>query len=134
MPELSLTLIRGLPGSGKSTLAKELAADPIHHLNEVVHLEADMFFIDSKGVYSFQPKLLSEAHQWCQQQCGLFLKKKQSVIISNTFVRQWELKPYRQLAKQYKAQLVIKTCTGNYKSIHDVPEATIKKMKQQWQL
>ena len=134
MPELSITLIRGLPGSGKSTLAKKLLLESELHESTAIHLETDMFFIDGSGDYRFQPKLLPEAHQWCQQQCALFLKEKQSVIISNTFVKQWEMKPYRELANQYKAQLVIKTCTGNYKSIHDVPETTIKKMKQQWQL
>jgi hypothetical protein len=43
------------------------------------------------------------------------------------------MKAYRQLAKKYNATLIIKTCTGNYQSIHDVPAATIKKMQRQWQ-
>jgi len=130
MSELTLTLIRGIPGSGKSTLAKKLVQEAT---DKLVHLEADMFFIDNNGDYHFQPAQLSDAHQWCQQQCRLLLKQKQSVIVSNTFIMQWELKPYRQFAKKYNARLVIKTCTGNYNSIHNVPVTTLKKMKQQWQ-
>jgi predicted kinase len=133
LTELTLTLIRGLPGSGKSTLAKKMQLDSQGRGEDLVHLEADMFFIDDNGVYCFQPLLISKAHQWCQQQCALFLKQKNSVVVSNTFVKQWELKAYRQLAKQYKAKLAILTCTGSYQNIHEVPESTIKKMKRQWQ-
>lgn len=124
MTELNLTLIRGLPGSGKSTLAKQYAA---------THLEADMFFTDANGLYLFQPTLLKKAHQWCEQQCGALLKQNKSVVVSNTFVKQWEMQAYRQLAKKHGATLIIKTCTGKYPSIHNVPAATIKKMQRQWQ-
>lgn len=130
MSELTLTLIRGLPGSGKSTLARQLVNAS---LQPVVHLEADMYFVDHQGSYLFQPELIKQAHQWCQAQCALALKQKQHVVVSNTFVKQWEMKVYRELAKQHDASLVIKTCTGKYLNIHDVPETTIKKMRQQWQ-
>ncbi|MCP4322780.1 MAG: ATP-binding protein [Psychromonas sp.] len=120
-----LTLLRGLPGSGKSTLATQMDA---------IHLEADMYFVDKNGLYSFDPTQLKQAHSWCQSQCELHLKQRQSVVIANTFVKQWEMKVYRDLAKQYNAKLVIKTCTGKYQSIHNVPADTIKKMEKQWQV
>ena len=75
---LTLTLIRGLPGSGKSTLAKKLVANKE---NPVIHLEADMFFVDSAGIYLFQAQLLKQAHDWCQQQCQQLLKKKQVLLL-----------------------------------------------------
>lgn len=131
MSQLTLTLIRGLPGSGKSTLAKQLVQDS---QITIQHLEADMFFVDENEHYQFDAMQLAEAHRWCQEQCEKSLKKKQSVIVSNTFVKQWELKPYRQLAKKCNAKLVIQTCSGNYQSIHNVPIATIKKMQREWQL
>ncbi|WP_413699487.1 AAA family ATPase [Psychromonas sp. KJ10-10] len=121
---LTLTLLRGLPGSGKSTLARKMDA---------VHLEADMYFLDNAGVYTFQPSLLKKAHLWCETECESLLKKNKSVVISNTFVKQWEMSTYRNLAKQYQAKLVIKVCTGKYQSIHGVPAETIKKMQRQWQ-
>ncbi|TEW55318.1 ATP-binding protein [Psychromonas sp. RZ22] len=129
--ELTLTLIRGLPGSGKSTLARSLLNN---YLNECAHLEADMFFVNKQGEYEFAPNKLKQAHQWCEQQCELYLQQNINVIVSNTFVKQWELKYYRLLAKKYNAKLIIQTCHGKYKNIHQVPEATIKKMKRQWEV
>jgi len=129
LSEVVLTLIRGLPGSGKSTLAKKL----METHSALFHVEADMFFIDEKGHYQFDASQLSEAHAWCQRQCEAKLTAQKSVVVANTFVQQWELKPYRQLAQKYQAKLVIEVCTGHYQSIHNVPANTIKKMKLQWQ-
>ncbi|GLS89900.1 ATPase AAA [Psychromonas marina] len=131
MSELTLTLIRGLPGSGKSTLAQQLVSAAN---NTLIHLEADMYFVNSEGEYHFQPALIKQAHQWCESQCLLALQQKQSVVVANTFVKQWEMNAYRQLAKQLGARLEIKICTGKYQSIHDVPTSTINKMRQQWQV
>ncbi len=121
---VTLTLIRGLPGSGKSTLAASMSA---------VHLEADMYFISEQGLYTFNPSLLAEAHQWCQQQCICNLQRGNDVVVANTFVKQWELDIYRKIAQQNNARIVIKTCHGEYRNIHGVNEQTIMKMKQNWQ-
>ncbi|UZE94446.1 ATP-binding protein [Alkalimarinus alittae] len=123
-PQLTLTLIRGLPGSGKSTLAKEIDA---------IHLETDQFFMWQNGAYQFNPKRLSEAHQWCQKMCSSHLEKGQSVAVSNTFIKRWEMEAYIKMAKQFNAELVTVVCNGNYKSIHDVPESTIAKMRKAWE-
>jgi len=143
MPKLTLTLIRGLPGSGKSTLAQKLVGDDDCVAHEVeqhtVHLETDMYFVNSDGEYHFQPEKLKQAHAWCLQQCEAHLKKLQNkkqqghVIVANTFVKHWEMKAYQDLAKKYSAVLKVVVCRGKYKSIHHVPAATIKRMKQQWQ-
>lgn len=130
MPQLTLTLIRGLPGSGKSTLACKLVSDSCHDL---VHLEADMYFIDKDGIYEFNPTLLNEAHKWCQQQCEQYLKQKKDVVVANTFIKQWEMKAYKSLAKQYNAVLHIEVCKGNYINIHNVPLTTINNMRRAWQ-
>lgn len=130
MGELTLILLRGLPGSGKSTLAKKIIAESNQAL---IHLEADMFFVDDKGEYFFQPDLIKQAHQWCQNKCYALLKEGKSVVISNTFVKQWEMKVFRKLAVKHKANLVIKVCTGTYQNIHEVPEIKIKRMQQQWE-
>ena len=122
--QLRLTLIRGLPGSGKSTLAKEIDA---------IHLETDNFFISESGTYEFNPKRLQDAHQWCERQCSYHLNKGQNVVVSNTFIKHWEMDAYKKMAEQYSAELVIKVCDGNYKSVHDVPGNTLAKMRKAWE-
>lgn len=124
MSQVTVTLIRGLPGSGKSTLAQSLLGK---------HLETDMFFVDNNGHYLFDATRLSEAHLWCQTQCELQLKQGNCVVVSNTFVKQWEMDAYRLLAKKYDAKLSIVICTGKFNSVHNVPSATISKMKKDWQ-
>ncbi|MDP5253429.1 MULTISPECIES: ATP-binding protein [unclassified Vibrio] len=123
-----LTLIRGLPGSGKSTLAKQL-----QQTSNAFHIEADMYFINQSGEYCFKPFLLSQAHQWCFDQANQALSEGKSVIVSNTFVEYWELKPYLRLAKQLKVELDILVCRQQFQSIHDVPPETMRKMKKRWQ-
>lgn len=124
----TLTLIRGLPGSGKSTLAKAWAKK-----QDSIHLETDMYFVDAEGQYHFEPLKLEQAHQWCQQKTEEYLAQGQSVIISNTFVRYWEMKAYKEMAKRYQVRLVIHVCYGQYGSIHDISPKTVAKMKSKWQ-
>ena len=130
MTKLTLTLVRGLPGSGKSTLAKQLIVEAN---NDAIHLEADMFFVDEKGEYFFQSYLLKQAHSWCQNECKQALKKNISVVVSNTFVKHWEMVIYRELAVKFNADLIIKICEGQYENIHNVPEMTINNMREKWQ-
>ena len=120
----TLTLIRGLPGSGKSTLAKTLDA---------YHLETDMYFTDEQGRYAFNGERLSKAHLWCQRQCKHKLSQGVNVVVSNTFVKHWEMDAYRVIARKQQAKLTIKTCTGNYPNQHNVPLETLQKMKKAWQ-
>jgi predicted kinase len=116
-----LYIIRGLPGSGKSTLAKTLAEK--YNFN---HFEADMFFMQN-GEYTFDRNKLKEAHKWCQEQVEEYLFMGHNVVVSNTFVKLWEIEPYEKLAKKYFAEINIIECNGQYQSIHNIPEETIKK-------
>lgn len=120
-----LTLIRGIPGSGKSTLAKCLP--------HTRHLEADMFFLDDEGNYNFNPRLLKGAHVWCQLETADALKVKDcQVIVSNTFTQLWEIEPYINLALEHNVRVQIVTCTGKYKSIHNVPEEAIQRLTERF--
>ncbi|MCU8259310.1 ATP-binding protein [Vibrio vulnificus] len=129
MPQQAkLTLIRGLPGSGKSTLAQQLAKQ-----THAVHLEADMYFVDQQGRYQFDPTRLEHAHRWCLNKVCQYLKQGRAVIVSNTFVQHWEMKPYLRFAERHGLCVETLVCTGEYGSIHDVPAQTIEKMRQRWQ-
>lgn len=119
---MKLTLIRGLPGSGKSTLAKKLSA---------IHLEADMFFI-KQGIYCYDPALIVRAHQWCETQTAATLQQGQSVVVSNTFTKWWQMEPYIYLAQRQSIPVKLIEATGNYPNIHAVPEVVISEMKSDY--
>lgn len=116
-----LVLIRGLPGSGKSTMAKQ-------KYPSYVHLEADMYHMVN-GKYEYDPSNIKKAHQWCYDTAIVFLNNGHDVVISNTFTQHWELKPYLSIAES----LTVVVCTGEYGSIHNVPEEVIQKMKDRWE-
>ncbi|WP_299694825.1 ATP-binding protein [uncultured Vibrio sp.] len=121
---MKLILIRGLPGSGKSTKAKTYNA---------LHLEADMYFVNEQGDYCFDPWQLGLAHEWCQNSTENGLKQGLDVVVSNTFIKQWEMKAYRQLARKYKAELIIEVCREQFGSIHNIEPSVIKRMARDWQ-
>jgi predicted kinase len=121
-----LYLIRGLPGSGKSTFADILPAS--NH-------EADTFFYDEDCHYVFDATKLSEAHAACQQGVKEDMENGINAIsVANTFSRQWELEPYRALAKDYGYDITEITMTGKlFGNHHGVPEETINKMRDRWE-
>jgi predicted kinase len=124
----TLYLIRGLPGSGKTTYAKSLLKD----YPSLRHYEADMFFY-KEGVYTFDPNKLHLAHNWCLISTDKALRESKSVIVSNTFTQLWEMKRYINLANSTNSDLIVMKAVGNYKSIHNVPEETLVKMKERWE-
>lgn len=120
-----LTLVRGVPGSGKSTMALEL----LKRNGNADHWEADMFFIDGSGLYSYDPRKVAKAHKWCLARTAESLKKGRDVIVSNTFIRRWELDPYLKLSIKYDADVVYTTCVGRFKNVHGVPDETVESMR-----
>lgn len=124
----TLTLVRGLPGSGKSTYAKQLLeSDP-----RSKHLEADMYFIDRDGNYTFNPSWLRSAHTWCLDSATSCLISGTNVIVSNTFTTMKEMQAYLDVAIRHGITLEIIEIRTQYGSIHGVPEATMDKMRQRW--
>ena len=91
-----LIIIRGIPGSGKSTMAKKMVAEG----QADTHWETDMFFLNERGEYIFNRNQLSDAHRKCQEKVRQDLEYNRRVIVSNTFVKKWEMQPYIDMAKE----------------------------------
>ena len=131
-----LILIRGLPGSGKSTAAKQLieliGSEASPKTRKFAHLEADMFMVDGNNEYKFVPERLPQVHRICQEKTEHFLKENYTVVVSNTFTTRKELDPYYDIAKKVGVTVIQLVCTGDYKSIHNVPEITMQRMRDRW--
>ena len=116
-----LVLIRGIPGSGKSTLAK--TSFPDHQL-----VEADMFF-ERDGKYTFDPKELQKAHDWCLAAVKEGLADGRNVVVANTLTKFWEVKRYLGLGVPVR----VVEATGNYQNVHDVPDEAVTRMRERYE-
>uniref|UniRef100_A0A3Q2XAS1 NEDD4 binding protein 2 n=1 Tax=Hippocampus comes TaxID=109280 RepID=A0A3Q2XAS1_HIPCM len=93
-----LVLLRGPPGSGKSTLARAL----VEHNPGGVALSTDDYFT-VQGHYHFDPATLGEAHEWNHKRAKeAFERGANPIIIDNTNMQGWEMKPYVALKHNYK--------------------------------
>ena len=120
-----LYIVRGLPGSGKSTFAKKLLQEG----KVQQHLEADEFMTDENGDYKFDPSILQKCHQQCQMWVKYYLDRGQSVVVSNTFSRKWEILMYTRMGVEFE----VIEMDGNYQNIHNVPQFIIDNMKNRWE-
>jgi predicted kinase len=128
-----LILLRGLPGAGKTTLAKTLNA---------IVIEADQYFYDIDGNYMFDSLNLNNAHQYCKAQTRAWMEIKTDqvntsrIVVSNTFTTEKEMEPYYEMAEKYDYQvvsLIVENRHGN-KSVHNVPDETIEKMRNRFNI
>ena len=120
-----LYIVRGIPGSGKSTFAKKL----LEQGKVQQHLEADEFMTDENGDYKFDPTILQKCHQQCQMWVKYYLDRGQSVVVSNTFSRKWEILPYTRMGAEFE----VIEMKGNYQNVHNVPQFIVDNMKNRWQ-
>jgi energy-coupling factor transporter ATP-binding protein EcfA2 len=128
-----LFLLRGLPGSGKSTLAKSLGG---------ITLEADRYFEDADGNYEFDASKLKNAHNYCQSQCRAWMRTDgkevnvDRIVVSNTFTQEWEMQSYFDMANEYgyKVFSIIVENRHGSQSVHNVPEETLIKMKNRFDI
>jgi hypothetical protein len=61
------------------------------------------------------------------------LKAGKHVIVSNTFVRLWEMEPYIEYAKLYGAEWEIIECKGEYGNIHGCSADKVELMRKAWE-
>jgi predicted kinase len=133
-----LIVMRGVPGSGKSTLARELA-DGI--FTSVIYSTDDFFM--KKGEYRFNSAALGHAHAWNLNRVMLALIKGiEVVIVDNTHTRAWEARDVVEPALLLGYEVEIREPATSWafdaevcakKTLHDVPEASIRAMIARWE-
>jgi predicted kinase len=124
-----LYLVRGLPNSGKTTLAKELTN---------YNTSSDDFMIDENGNYCFESNRLRETHASCQYQVEEWMLKDhiKRISVANTFTQEWEMEPYKELARAYEFDICVMTVQGGNhkkKNEHNVPFDAIKRMAERFE-
>lgn len=124
----TLYIIRGWPGSGKSTRAKQICKDL-----RINYYEADMYFIDASGKYNFDKANIGNAHAWCKDAVEREMQLGNSVVVSNTFTKRWELLSYLDMARKHNYAVQVETMRGNYKNVHSVPDAIVDRMKSSFE-
>jgi predicted kinase len=131
--EKILYIVRGISGSGKSTFAKTLGG---------IHIEADQYFVDVDGNYSFDGGKIKLAHEYCRAQTEAWMRTDgaqvnvDKIVVSNTFTQEWEMEPYFKLAKEYGYKtftLIVENRHGGINQ-HGVPEDKIKIMKNRFEI
>ena len=129
----NLYLLRGLPGSGKSTLAEQLGGS---------HFETDKYFVGENGEYNFDGSKLKEAHQWCQDSVSNAMVlnhttgEHETIVISNTFTQEWEMKPYMDMAKEWEYQvfsIIVENRHGGVNQ-HGVPDEKLQQMNDRFEI
>lgn len=128
----TLYLIRGVPGSGKSTFAQNLKKAGL----VAAVFEADQFFINGKGEYEFDPRLLHQAHTHCQDRTALYLKGNISVAVANTSTTEKEVEVYRKIAEETGSKFVSVIVENRHdgKNVHNVPEDKLLQMKRRFSI
>ncbi|NXM16517.1 N42L1 protein, partial [Ploceus nigricollis] len=133
---------RVLPGTNPSFIffssCRQLKRD---HPSAVV-LSTDDFFVEN-GVYIFEPDFLEDAHKWNQKRARKAMKNgKSPVIIDNTNIHAWEMKPYVMMARENRYEVTFQEPDTPWKfnvqeltrrNIHHVPREKIQRMKEQYE-
>nr|XP_040043202.1 LOW QUALITY PROTEIN: NEDD4-binding protein 2 [Gasterosteus aculeatus aculeatus] len=128
-----LVMLRGAPGSGKSTLARAL----VEHNPGGVALSTDDYF-SRNGVYQYDPAALGEAHEWNHKQAKeAFDRGANPIIIDNTNMQGWEMKPYVAQALKHGYKVLFREPDTWWKNkprelerrnSHNVPVERIRRM------
>ena len=121
----TLYILQGIAGAGKSTLAKKMIAEG----KASEYWEADMWMVDRKCNYKFDPIKLGHCHKQCKEVIEDAMIRKQNIIQSNTNLRRKDIESYLYLAEQYGYEVTLIRLNSNFGSIHNVPDEKIASMK-----
>ena len=100
-----LIVLRGMPTLSKLHKAKRMFTGRIG-----VVYGADMYFENEDGSFRFDVKRVAASHEWCYRNVKLALQSgREVVVVNNTFIKQWEIEKYKNLARLMDVQLEIIT-------------------------
>ena len=122
-----LYLFRGVSCAGKTFAAFSLV-DHVYSCD-------DFFMVD--GEYRFDPKLLPQAHEKCQNDViDAMIAGVEQIAVANTFTREWEMENYFQLAAKcgYKVVSLIVENRHGHENTHGVPEDKVQEMRDRFEV
>jgi len=140
MTDLNVILLRGVSGVGKSTVAGLFIDGTI--------ISTDDFFMKD-GEYQFDANSLVENHMKCTVKAEQTMQAatkmventsievvKHTLVIHNTFTKQWEMTPYLILAEKYgyTVHTLIVENRHESKSIHDVPQTAVDAQRDRFEV
>jgi predicted kinase len=120
----TMHIVRGVPGSGKTTFAKKLWSWNVGDY----FWEADMFMVDVDGNYVFDGSRLKECHANCFAAVSRDVSERRDVIVSNTFIRKWEMENYLELAKANGYRVMVWRMMNRFDNVHGVPVDRVETM------
>lgn len=136
-------IMRGLPGSGKSHLARKILDDCRNEQDYHRHIFSTDDYFTKNGIYVYDTRKLTEAHEWNQKRVLKSLTYKiNPIIVDNTNTCMWEMRPYAAVAA-YSGYLIeiLEPYTSwcfnvkelAYKNTHNVPKDKIQMMLDRYE-
>ena len=129
--EKYLIIVRGLSGSGKTKFVDSIA------LQSDIVVSAGDFMVNSKGEYFFDPSMIEEVHEKCQQVVETSMEKKCShIFVHNVFATQADIAPYIELAERYgyKTFSIIVECRTYERDTGFVPPEVVGRQREKFDI
>lgn len=131
-----LIILRGLPGSGKTTFATFLKRS-IQGSKEVCADDCWDYDYTDPNTPGFTKSGIEKAHTKCFETVEEYMNEKvECIILHNTNTTEKEMYKYIQLANENNYQVVSLVVENRHesKSVHNVPEETLERMKNRFEI
>lgn len=121
-----LYICRGVVGSGKSTYARTVAP---------LVVEPDIFRYNEDNKYVFDSEKNQEVHDKAKDLCEYAMRhlRMPALAVTATLTKFEHVLPYIRLGKKHGYDVTVVECSGAFQNIHEVPEAVIRKMHEEFE-